>query len=257
MRKFNIREQEIIKALVSYYKGHKNLNTVNVFLSDKVVDDNLKIVIRADGNYLVYFRPEERVDALFKVVEIFNLFRYLIDNQQIALIPGEIDNALFIGDVPIDTGDKKVVIFENGDYINRDDNFWYNSNDQLKYECFVITENQFKIKDFIASVPVVSPELESLVESDFITLEEKTLRATRFAAVVSFFAFLSALILPFFTRTTINEEQYNGCLNTIQGVEQTISNSVNQVSTAIDSSTIQITNAIDSIVIKEKKPSKK
>ena len=259
MRKFNNREQGIIKKLVNYYQDHQNLNTISLFLSDTIVGEDLKIAIREDENYIVYYKEEDRKSTLYKVVEIFNLFRDLVDNHLIALMPAPIVGMFIIGNTQMNmqsgTGEK-VIIFENNDYIGKD-NYWYDENGHLKYVCITMTEKQFKIKDFIASVPVISPELESLVKNNFKTTEEKTLGITRFAAAVSFFAFIAAIALPFFTRTKIDEEQYNESINTIQEVEQTISCSATQLATAIDSSVIQITSAIDTIVIKEKKPSKK
>lgn len=260
MRKFNKREQEIIKKLVKYYQDNHNLSTVSLFLSDKIVGEDLKIVIRDDENYIVYCKEEDRKSSLYEVVEILNLFRYLVDDHLIALLPAPVEGMFIISNTQMNmrlgTGEK-VIVFENNDYIYKDDNCWYDEKKQLKYVCITMTEKQFNIKDFIASVPVISPELDFLVKNNFKTMEEKTLGITRFAAGVSFLAFLSAIILPFFTRTKISEEQYNGSLNTIQEVEQTILNSAVQLTSAIDSSVIQITNAIDSIVIKEKKSSKK
>lgn len=239
MRKFNKREQGIIRKLVNYYQSYQNLSTISLFLSKKVVDDDLKILIREDGNYLLYGKEEKKKENLFTVVEIFNLFRDLIDNHLIALMPAPIKGLLVIDNTQTSmksgTSDQ-VIIFQNNDYICRKDNYWYDEKGQLKYVCLLMTEEQFKIKDFIASVPVISPELEYLVKNNFKTTEEKTLRVTQFAAGVSFLAFLAAIILPFVTSTKLNENQHRECIDSIQAVRNEISNSTDKITDAIDSS---------------------
>ena len=240
MRKFNKREQEIIKKLVKYYQDNHNLSTVSLFLSDKIVGEDLKIVIRDDENYIVYCKEEDRKSSLYEVVEILNLFRYLVDDHLIALLPAPVEGMFIISNTQMNmrlgTGEK-VIVFENNDYIYKDDNCWYDEKKQLKYVCITMTEKQFNIKDFIASVPVISPELEILVDNKFKTIEEKALCVTRFAAVISFLAFVLAMVLPFVSRTKIDKRQHEECVNSIQSIEQEISNSANQISNSIDSLT--------------------
>lgn len=245
MRKFNEREQGIIRKLVNYYQNNQNLSTISLFLSEKVVDDDLKILIREDGNYLLYGKEDNKKENLYTVVEIFNLFRDLIDNHLIALMPAPLKGLLLIDNTQMSMksgAGEQVIVFQNNDYICYKDNYWYDEKGQLKYVCILMTEGQFKIKDFIASVPVLSPELVYLVNSNFKSTEEKTLRVTRFAAGVSFLAFLAAIIIPFVTSSKLNEKQYKGCIDSIQAVRNEMSNSTDRIKYAIDSSRIVALN---------------
>ena len=238
MRKFNKREKEIIKNLVDYYKNRDNLCTVAVFLTERVVVENYKIAIREDGQYIIYAKKDHQKEALYKVVEIINLFRYLIDEHLIYLMPGNIHEFFFIGEkneiVKNNNDFSKAVLFANEDYINRQDNCWYDRNNQLKYVCFSFTEDQFPIKDFISSVPVISPELELLVNDNFKTLGEKTLCVTRITALISFFGLLIALLSTNMCSTKINKEQHKENIKSMQAIEQEVSSSSSQIINAIN-----------------------
>ena len=239
MRKLNKREKDIIRELVDYYKD-KDLNTISLFLTDRILPKDLKIVIRDDGNYLLYGKEEKKRENLYIVVEIFNLFRELIYNKLITVMPNEIKGMHFIGEKQgvkspcLDL--KKAIEFENGDYILQSDYLWYDRNNNLKYSLITFSENDFHIKDFIVSVPLISPELIALVESNFETTEEKTLFATQIAAFFTFLAFLAAILIPTLTSVKLNKRQHKEYIESIQTVTDEISHSTNQITDAIDNS---------------------
>lgn len=239
MRKLKKREQTIIRNLVEYYKDN-NLKTISLFLTERIVSDDLRIVIRDDGYYFIYGKEDKKKENLYTVVEIINLFRGLVDDHLIFLLPGNIQGMLFIGEkqqVKASCKDPhKAVEFQNGDYIRQCDYFWFDKEDKLKYSFMPFSEQEFRVKDFIAAVPIISPELEALVKSNFRTTEEKTLLATRIAAAFSILAFLSAIILPFVTSTKLNEKQHKECVDSIQAVREEISNTTDRITDAIDSS---------------------
>lgn len=239
MRKFNKREQTIIRNLVKYYKDD-NLKTISLFLTERIVSDDLRIVIRDDGYYFIYGKEDKKKENLYTVVEIINLFRGLVDDHLIFLLPGNIQGMLFIGEKQqvnvLCKDSQKAVEFQNGDYIRQCDYLWYDKEDKLKYSFMPFSEKEFRVKDFIAAVPIISPELEALVKSNFRTTEEKTLFATRIAAAFSILAFLSAITLPFVTSTKLNEKQHKECVNSIQAVRNEILNSTDRITDAIDSS---------------------
>lgn len=239
MRKYNKRERTIIRNLVEYYKDD-NLRTISLFLTERIVSDGLRIVIRDDGYHFIYGKEGKKKENLYIVVEIINLFRNLVDNHLIFLLPGNNQGMLFIGEKQqvktLCQDPQKAVEFQNGDYIRQCDYFWYDKDDKLKYSFVSFSEKEFSVKDFIAAVPIISPELEALVKSNFRTTEEKTLFATQIAAAFSILAFLSAIILPFVTSTKLNEKQYKECVDSIQAVRKEISNSTDRITDAIDSS---------------------
>lgn len=226
MRRFNEREQKIIRQLVGYYSGNKNLNEINLFLTDeKVLGDDVVFVVCDNGEYIIYGKEEKRKDNLFTVVEILNLFRDLVDSRLIRIMPGDVRGLLFIGLIMNGGYDMKSnILFENGDYIKQGDICWYDCNDQMKYYPTTMSEQQFRIKDFIASVPLISPELEELVKNNFKTIEGKTLCITRLTAAVSFLAFVAAIIIPFVIPTKIDENQHEEYIRSIENLNQKILN---------------------------------
>ena len=241
MRKFNDSEKFIIREFVDYYKvENNNLNTINLFLRDKILGDDLKLVIRDDGNYITYFKNGNSRKSLFKVVEVFCLFRELIDSRLIFIMPGELKGMLFIGvnenEYGVENGENKMILFANGEYIGKD-LFWYDKSDNMKYEFFTMTEEHFQIKDFISSVPVISPNLEELVKNNFRTIEERTLSITQCAATISFLGLLVALILPFVTQTKIHKTQHEEFVQSVNNAKMEISISSNEIIGKIDTLT--------------------
>ncbi len=240
MRKFNDREKVIIREFVDYYKvENNNLNTINRFLSDKILGDDLKLMIRDDGIYITYFKNGNSRKSLFKVVEVFCLFRELIDSRLIFIMPGDLKGMLFIGvneKYGVENGENKMILFDNGEYIGKD-LFWYDKSDNKKYEFFTMTEEQFQIKDFISSVPVISPNLEELVKNNFRTIEERTLSITQCAATISFLGILVALILPFVTQTKIHKTQHEEFVQSVNNAKMEISISSNEIIGKIDTLT--------------------
>ena len=237
---FNEREQVIIEKLVKYYYKEDNLNTISLFLTHEIIGKDLKLVIREDGNYFVYFKKGNAQKSLYKVVEILNVFRRLIDNHLISIMPRNLQGVLFVGvneNVSENkNGGEKVILFEKGDYI-KNDGFWYDNKDVLKYEFFTMTEEHFQIKDFISSVPVISPNLEELVKNNFRTIEERTLSTTQCAAIVSFLGLLVALILPFVTKTKIHKTQHEEYVQSVNNAKMEISISSNEIIGKIDTLT--------------------
>lgn len=241
MRKFNDSEKFIIRELVDYYKvENNNLNTISRFLNDKILGEDLKLVIRDDGNYITYFKSGNSQKSLFKVVEVFYLFRELIDSHLIFTMPGDFKGILFIGVNENVYGgeneENKMILFANGEYIGKD-LFWYDKNDNLRYEFFTMTEEHFQIKDFISSVPVISPNIEELLKNNFRTIEERTLSTTQCAAIVSFLGLLVALILPFVTQTKIHKTQHEEFVQSVNNTKMEISISSNEIIGKIDTLT--------------------
>ena len=255
MRKFNEREQDIVRKLVDYYYINQSSDTISKFLSEKIIPDDVRIVIQPDGNYIIYSKDNKKKEDFCSVLEIFNLFRYLVDNNLLIILPVGFNSTLLIGEkqTPLSFKDANNLIeFENGDYIKLKDAIWYNQNNEIKFEPVWITEKQLELKDYINSFPFVSPDLYALVKNDFKTIEEKTLTATRIAAIITFLALLAAIILPFVTKTRLNEEQHKEYIQTMDNVKEEITFSTNQVINAIDSLSFDVKKDITRSTEEEK-----
>ena len=92
---------------------------------------------------------------------------------------------------------------------------WYYENGAIKYEVISFEENKVPYMDIINLCPLISPELEELVENNFKTIDQKTLCWTRVAAFASILGMLGAIIMPFLASSKIDKVQYDGIIKSI------------------------------------------
>ena len=159
------------------------------------------------------------VYAIHYVAEISNLLHELIKDDLITTIAGDPnDGVSYIGninkfDIKGDPEDSnRVLIKENGEttheFISLDDGLWHYSDNTIRFCSKKVTEKQMQFQDLINICPFITPDLRQLVKDDFKTIEDKTLKWTRVAAIVSFIGMLSAISLPFLAPTNNNNTQY-------------------------------------------------
>ena len=215
---YNKRQKRIIKSLLEYYAkdsaGAGNMNALSLFLTERIFTkvSNINILAKANSadvyTYYVFFEKGRHSYAIYSVIEVFQLFRRLVDENLILLIPGEKVKDRYIGfqlsACSVCEDADKLVEFDNGEYITNNDSDlscdWYDKSGELKYDGFCFTDNEIHFIDIIGSVPVISPELEKLVNDKFRTTEDKTLCWTRVCAIVSFLTCIITLIISLCTK---------------------------------------------------------
>lgn len=223
MEKYNEREKEIIKKLVKYKDDFQNFKTLGRFLSEKVFPEEVHLITNVGGTTnLVYCKKENKRETVYFIAELSLLIHGLIKDGLLKPIPGNKSNACYVGKIEefdLKKGNNNTLdVYTNGfktnEYIDLIDNFWYDKN-SIKYDLFKFEETQIPFRDILNDCTFISPELEKLVESDFKTIEQKTLRWTRIAAIASICGLLGAMTIPFLTSTKINQKQYNEILKSI------------------------------------------
>lgn len=229
MEKYNEREKEIIKQLVNYKDDFQDLKTFGRFLTEKIFPNDVHLITNVGGtNNIVFCKTDDKKRVVYYIAELSFLIHSLIKDGLLTPIPGNKCGTCYIGKIEgfdLKKGNNdQLDIYANGfktnEYINTKDNYWYD-NDNVKYDRFVFDETQIHYMDILNDCTLISPELEMLVRCNFNTVEQKTLRWTRIAAIISFCGMLSATIIPFLTSTKIDEEQYEKIVTSIND-EKTI-----------------------------------
>ena len=224
MEKYNDREKEIIKLIVKYKEDFQDLKTLGRFLSEKVFPEDVHLITDAGGtNNLVYCKKEDKRKIVYFIAELSLLIHGLIKDGLLKLIPGNKGAACYVGKIEgfdLRPGENnKLDIYINdvktNEFLDQTYSCWYDKNGSVKYELIIFEERFVPFMDILGACTLVSPELEKMVESNFMTLEQKTLRWTRIAAIVSMIGMLGAMTIPFFTSSKINQKQYNEILKSI------------------------------------------
>ena len=224
MEKYNKREKEIIRKMVEFKSNFQDLTTLGRFLSEKVFPEDLHMITDATGtNNLVYCRKDNKRETVYFIAEVSLLIHNLIKDGLIKPIPGNNSSACYVGKIDgfdLKKGkDNELDIYINGtktnQYLDPTYTYWYDETGAVKYELIVFEEKLVPFMDIIGLCPLVSPELEKMVESNFKTMEQKTLCWTRVAAVASICGMLGAITIPFFTSSKIDKTQYEGIIKSI------------------------------------------
>ena len=224
MEKYNEREKEIIKLLVKYKEDFQDLKTLGRFLSEKVFPEDVHLITDAGGtNNLVYCKKEDKRKIVYFIAELSLLIHGLIKDGLLKLIPGNKGAACYVGKIEgfdLQPGENnKLDIYINdvktNEFLDQTYSCWCDKNGSVKYELIIFEEKLVPFMDILGACTLVSPELEKMVESNFMTMEQKTLRWTRIAAIVSMFGMLGAMTIPFFTSTKINQNQYEKIIKSI------------------------------------------
>lgn len=223
MEKYNQREKSIIKKLVEYKSDFDNFKTLGRFFSEKIFPKDIHLITDSTGtNNCVFCKKEDKRMTTFFIVELSLLIHSLIKEGLLKPIPGNNGVGCYIGKIEgfnIKKENNKNYIYRNGiktnEYINSEWNCWYDKNDLVKYELIIFPEDKIPYIDIIGLCPLISPELEKMVEGNFKTIEQKTLCWTRVAAVASILGMLVAVFLPHFTTSKIDNTQYDGIIRSI------------------------------------------
>jgi hypothetical protein len=269
MRKFNEREQEIIKILCSIEID--NFDFINEVLKKKYFtksSNQLLIIDNVTNNAYLYLKKEiydvieERKKETYVFTEFIFLLQYLKENRYISTIsdikikeePVIIIKESFVNP-PLNQG--KIILNENEDYILTDppNPEIFNKNGAVIYKGISLDYGNFykMITENLLGVTFVSEELKYLTHNNFETEEEKRFKETlkigkkhfKITQIISWVSIGIAIILGLigvFNKKTsivkIEESQYK---QAIQQVDE-MKNQLKTYESKIDSLKIQINN---------------